>query len=165
MKHMKILRVAVVGFALLAVTVLAGGIALAAPGPGRDGDGGGNPPDRQRANLTLTNVDTSGENPTATAEVELRLESGVLEARAKGEGFNEGAFSLCIEGAFGVLFIEDDDAEADGTLEIDEVLDGGLPFVTLEDQMVRIRVGDEGVNSDCDGPVVLERLIEAQDIE
>ena len=137
MKHMKILTIAALGFAILAVMVFAGGIAVAAPGPG---DGGNNPADTRRATLTL------GGNSGPSAEVELRLESGVLEARVKGESFplnpdNAGTmnhrYTLCLND----LFIDDDRVEDDGRVEMDDNIT--VNITALSGLLVRIIDGGD----------------------
>lgn len=118
MKYMKMLGVAVVGFVVIAATLVGGGIALAA--------GGGGTETRQRAEFTIM-----GDGVTADFKLRLRIrdQDERFRASVNGEGFAEGdRFSLCIEGAFGVLFIEDDGTEADGTLVIEEEFGGGITF-------------------------------------
>jgi len=159
MKHMKLLRVAVVGFVVIAATLVGGGIALA---------GGGGSETRERAEFTIDGT-FMGKDVTADFKLRLRIRDGDTEFRARatvdGEGLVEdNPFSLCIEDTFGLLFfIEDDDAEADGTLVIEEELGDEFPFTTLLVKTVSIRVGDE--DDACGGAVVLAGLVTNLDIE
>ncbi len=117
MRHMKILRVAVVGFALLAVTVLVGGIAFAAPGPGRDGGDGGNPPDTQRAEGTFDQGPAalaSGSFRDATGEFRLEVRMDGFKFEAKGEGIlTTQDITFCV----GTTNIDTDNPEGGGRWE------------------------------------------------
>ncbi len=62
----------------------------------------------------------------------------------------------------GTFFIEDDDAEDDGRLDIDERVERGFSFVTLVGQTVSIREGGE--QAGCTGAVVLEGAVTVSDL-
>ena len=79
-----------------------------------------------------------------------RIASGALTANAP--------FSLCM----GTFFIEDDEAEDDGRLDIDGEVERGFSFVTLVGQTVSIREGEE--NAGCTGAVVLEGTVTESDL-
>ena len=149
MEHMKILRVAVVGFALLAVTVLAGGIASAAPGPGRDGDGGGNPPDTQRAEGTFDQGPAAtSPNNNATGEFRLEVRMDGFKFEAKGEGIlTTQDITFCV----GTTNIDTDNPEGGGRWEgsEDDRLDLDPPEVPdISIETVTIREGDGCMDSD-----------------
>ncbi len=113
MKHMKMLRVAAVGFAFLAVIALASGAAFAGSGDVR-AEGEFQQPSRS----TLASRDFPG----ATGEFKLRRRdrgSGPVEFRfeAKGKGIHTRQdITLCV----GATNIDTDDPEDRGRWELDE---------------------------------------------
>ncbi len=151
MKHM--LRGNVVTLLLIAAVlmVFAGGTALAASGSGSGGS-----EVRERAKLTLT-----GNGVIADVELQLRIDESrtELRARARAEGalMADARFSLCM----GSFFVEDDEAEDDGRLDIDEEVQRGFTFVTLVGQNVSIREGGEAAG--CTGAVVVMGMVAALD--
>lgn len=149
MKHIPRGNVVAVLLITTALMVFAGGTALAASGSGGSEV-------RERVTLTLT-----GNGVIADVELRLRIRDGEkeLRARARAEGalMANARFSLCM----GSFFVEDDEAEDDGRLDIDEEVERGFTFVTLVGQDVSIREGGE--ETGCTGAVVVMGTVAALD--
>jgi len=119
-------------------------------------------------------VSESGGLPQA--EIELRLESGELKVRAKGEGFildsdstgKRNRYALCINS----LFIDDNRVDDKGRIDIKEMV-SGFPFTSLLGLVVKIvDVGDgkpgRGLRDEfctISTAVVLEKTVTSQDLQ
>ena len=153
MKHMKILKVAVVGFALLAVTVLAGGIASAAPGPGKDGDGGQDPQDPRSAKLNLI---ATAAAVGASGEAELRRDPArqEFEFQAKVEGL-PGLTPLLVSFCVNNTLIDTENPDGQGRVELAEDEVDGDPVQVFPGPIAGNDVTIEA-GPDCNGTVLLQ---------
>ena len=145
MHHTLLGKIAVFALIALSIAVAGGGIAVAGEV-------------RQKAKLTIENG--------AIADVELELRTNgdrELSVKARVEGLDpapessEGdEFALCVDG----LFIEDEEVDDKGRVDIGGQIDPGAGFTLLpedpQDPKVIVEIVNIGTDQDtCDGDVVL----------
>ena len=153
MKYAQVGKIAMAGLTALAIAVAGVAIAVVTSEV------------REKARLTIEN------GATADIELELRIRDAGSDKELRGRARVEGLpipiqsssgdrFSLCV----GNVFIEDEEVDENGALDISDQIDQGFSFTTLVGQTVSIVNMGTGQDT-CTGTTTLEQMVVQSDLE